>query len=182
MVKDYEDSIIPPPPQFRNDYKPIPAPRTKPRDWTQRPIPAPRTKFTETIKALSGYTKSYEVSIRNDEDPLIQLHDTRLAIEYNLKKILHEITGLTFVETLKINFEKQERSQMIEKIAYFNSSAQTIINGTEIGESLQITQNQIISKIQQWISEGSAWLIQSVDSCFINVVKYQPMKGSSYIP
>ena len=57
--------------------------RTKQRDWTQHPIPAPHTKFTETTKALSGYTKSYEVSIKNDEDPLIQLQDTRLAIEYN---------------------------------------------------------------------------------------------------
>ena len=92
------------------------------------------------------------------------------------------MTGLKFVETLKITFEKQEGDKMIEKIAYFNSSAQTIINETEIAESIQITQNQIINKIQQWISEGSAWLIQSVDSHFINVVKNQPLKGSSYIP
>ena len=182
MVREYEDNIIPPPLEFRDDYKPTPAPRTKQREWTQHPIPAPRTKFTETTKALSGYTKSYEVSIKNDEDPLIQLQDTRLAIEYNLKKILHEMTGLKFVETLKITFEKQEGDKIIEKIAYFNSSAQTIINETEIAESIQITQNQIINKIQQWISEGSAWLIQSVDSHFINVVKYQPIKGSSYIP
>ena len=75
------------------------------------------------------------------------------------------MTGLKFVETLKITFKKQEGDKMIEKkIAYFNSSAQTIVNETEIAEFIQITQNQIINKIQQLISEGSAWLIQSVDS------------------
>ena len=42
MVQQYEDNIIIPPPKFRDDYKPIPAPRTqKP---LQAPIPAPRTK------------------------------------------------------------------------------------------------------------------------------------------
>ena len=115
MVQEYEDNIIPPPLEFRDDYKPTPAPRTKQRDWTQHPIPAPRTKFTETTKALSGYTKSCEVSIKNDEDPLTQLQGTRLAIEYNLKKILHEMTGLKFVETLKITSEKQGGDKMIEK-------------------------------------------------------------------
>ena len=29
MVQDYEDNIIPPPSEFRDDYKPKPKPRTK---------------------------------------------------------------------------------------------------------------------------------------------------------
>ncbi|XP_068675341.1 uncharacterized protein [Montipora foliosa] len=32
-----------------------------------------------------------------------------------------------------------------------------------------------------WISEGSGWTVQSVDNHYLNVVKYEPMKGSSYI-
>ena len=31
-----------------------------------------RTKIEQTKKALKGYTKSYEISIKNDKDPLIQ--------------------------------------------------------------------------------------------------------------
>ena len=38
MVQDYEDNIIEPPLEFRDDYKPIPLPRTK------KPVPLPRTK------------------------------------------------------------------------------------------------------------------------------------------
>ena len=44
MVQQYEDNIIIPPPEFRDDYKPIPLPRTK--KPLQAPIPAPRTKKT----------------------------------------------------------------------------------------------------------------------------------------
>ena len=42
MVQQYEDNIISPPPEFRDDYKPIPAPRNK--KPLQAPIPTPRTK------------------------------------------------------------------------------------------------------------------------------------------
>ena len=42
MVQQYEDNIILPPSEFRDDYKPIPKPRTK--KPLQAPIPAPRTK------------------------------------------------------------------------------------------------------------------------------------------
>ena len=35
--------------------------------------------------------------------------------------------------------------------------------------------------IAQWVSEGSGWTIESVDNHYLNIVQYQPMKGSSYI-
>jgi len=78
MVRDYEDNIILPPPEFRDDYKPIPAPRTK-QHVVKKPVPTPRTKIEQTKNALKGYTKSYEMSIKNNKDPLKQLTDTSKA-------------------------------------------------------------------------------------------------------
>ena len=138
--------------------------------------------FTQKEQAIRGYTRSYEIGLTNSEDPLIQLQNTRLVIENNLLKILTEMKGLKFNEVLKITFKKQVGDEPIEKTAYFNGKVQLVANEIEIAESLQITQEQIINRIQQWISEGSGWTIQSVDSHFINVVEYRPLKGSSYIP
>ena len=85
MVQQYEDNIISPPPQFRDDHKPIPLPRTK--KPSQAPIPAPRTKkqtsekpvpekrtiISQVEKALKGYTQSFDVELRDKKDPLLQL-------------------------------------------------------------------------------------------------------------
>ena len=82
MVQDYENNIILPPLEFRDDYKPVPAPRTKkpvPAPRTKKPVPLPRTKIEQTDEALKGYTKSYEISIKNNKDPLMQLQNTRKA-------------------------------------------------------------------------------------------------------
>ena len=36
-------------------------------------------------------------------------------------------------------------------------------------------------EIGQWLSEGSGWIIVSVDKHYLNIVKYKPIKGKSYI-
>ena len=179
MVQDYEDNIILPPLEFRDDYKPIPKPRTK--KPIPIPIPKPRTKITQVDKALKGYTKSFEINIKNNKDPLEQLQNTRKATEYHIKSILTSMKGLKYIETLRVTFAKISDSGIVYKTAYFNSIAQTIMNNLEINESLQLSKQQILNKIAQWVSEGSGWTIQSVDNQYLNIVKYEPMKGNSYI-
>ena len=166
MVKQYEDNIIQPP---------VPAPRTK------KPVPTPRTIIKQTDKALKGFAKSYEINIRNNRDPLAQMQNTRNGAERQLTTLLNEMKGLKYVETLKVTFEKISADVIVEKSAYFNSTSQTIINEMEINEALQMSKQNILNKIAQWISEGSGWTVQSVDSHYLNIVKYEPMKGSSYI-
>ena len=63
MVTQYEDNIIQPPAEFRDNYKPIPAPRTK-KNAVKKPVPTPRTIIKQTDNALKGFVKSYEISIK----------------------------------------------------------------------------------------------------------------------
>ena len=116
--------------------------------------PSQQIEFIQRAQALAGYTKSYEVGLTKRQEPLIQLQKTRLVIENNLSKVLNEMKGFKFNEVLKITFEKQKGDELIEKTAYFNEKVQTITNETEIAEFLHKTQEQIVNKIQQWISEG----------------------------
>ena len=178
MIQDYEENIIAPPIEFRDDYKPIPKPGTiKP----VKPTPAPRTRIEEIDRALKGYTSSYKISIKHSIDPLLQLQNTRKAVKYHIIKALSAMKGLKFIETLKVTFSKAKDDGLIYKSAFFNSKPQTIINNLSISESLQTSKQQILNFVAQWISLGSGWVIQSVDSHFINLVKYEPLKGSSYI-
>ena len=114
-------NIILPPKEFRDGYKPVPMPRTK------KPIPLPRTKIEQTNKALKGYTKSYEINIKNNKDPLMQLQNTRKAVAYHITNVLTSMKGLKFVEILEVTFAKMSDGEIVYKTAYFNSSVQTII-------------------------------------------------------
>ena len=180
MVKQYEDNIIQPPAEFRDNYKPVPAPRTK-KNAVKKPVPTPRTIIKQTDKALKGFVKSYEINTRNNRDPLVQMQNTRKGEERQVTTLLNEIKGLKYVETLKVTFEKISADVIVEKSAYFNSASQTIINQMEINEALQMSKQNLLNQISRWISEGSGWTIKSVDSHYLNIAKYEPMKGSSYI-
>ena len=192
MVQQYEDNIISPPPEFRDDYKPIPAPRTK--KPLQAPIPTPRTKkpsekpvpekrtiISQVEKALKGYTQSFDVELRDKKDPLLQSQKSRRAVEYLFNNLLVQTKGFKFVETLQVKFVKHSNDKKILKNGYFNSTTDLIINETDIKLAIQASQQQILNKIAQWISEGSGWTIQSIENHYINIVNYNPLKGSSYI-
>ena len=193
MVQQYEDNIIIPPPIPAPRTKkplqaPIPAPRTKkplqapiPAPRTKKPVPEKRTIISQVEKALKGYSQSFEVELRDKKDPLVQSQKSRRAVEYLFNNLLVQTKGFKFVETLQVKFIKYSNDKKILKNSFFNSSADLIINKTGIKLSLQASQQQILNKIAQWISEGSGWTIQSIENHYINIVNYNPLKGSSYI-
>ena len=141
----------------------------------------PRTNITQIQNALKNSTKSFSVDIIDNKDLLNQLTKTQKVIEHYLNKELGELKGFKYIETLKVTFEKQLEDEIITKTAYFNSKTKTLINENEINEVLQTSRQELIKAIGQWISEGSGWTIQSVDGHYINLTKYIPLKGSSYI-
>ena len=146
-----------------------------------KPKIEPRTKINKLDQALKGYTQSYEISIKNNKDPLLQLQNTRIALESHISSLLTSMNGLKFLEALKVTLSKISDGETIHKTPVFFSTPQTIINNIEIKASLEASQQIILNKIAVWISEGSGWTIESVDNHYLNVVLYQPLVGSPYI-
>lgn len=118
-------------------------------------------------KAFKGAARSYELSIINDKDRLLQL--------------LVEMKGFKINVTMKIAFKKSGINKTLYKSAYFNSKPQIIMNGTNINEPLGLISQQLRNQIGKWLSEGSGWMIELVDKHYLNIVRYTPMKGSTYI-
>ena len=90
--------------QHENNYKPVPAPGTESTTSSS----AIKTQIHQTIKALKGFTKLFEISLKTDKDPLVQLQNTRVAIERLFGTIRKDTKGFKFVETMKVNFIKRK--------------------------------------------------------------------------
>ena len=74
--------------------------------------------------------------------------------------------------------------KQIEKVnnGFFKSKAGVIINENDIERVISEAGNELINRISEWISEGSGWVIKSVDKHKIDISKYKPLRGSSYLP
>ena len=62
---------------------------------------------------------------------------------------------------------------------YFNSATKTVINSDkyDLDKSFQ----EILCRIENWINEGSGWIIESINGEYVNISMYSPLIGSTYI-
>ena len=87
---------------------------------------------------------------------------------------------LKAIITFKIIFENQRGSETITKQAFFNCKTFIILKQKDFYGMLEYKTNQIINKIGDWLSEGSGWVISSVDAHYFNVVKCTHLNTSFY--
>ena len=59
---------------------------------------------------------------------------------------------------------------------YFDSTGKTAINHKF---SLDNVFQEILYLIDNWINEGSGWIVELIESQYINISTYRPLSGSS---
>ena len=62
--------------------------------------------------------------------------------------------------------------------AYFNSVAKTAIKHRfSLGNAFQ----EILCRIGNWINEVSGWIVELIESQYINIYTQRPFSGTSYV-
>ena len=135
--------------------------------------------IVKTDHAFSGYEMSYKVEIFDKKDLIVQLEASKSSIKDLFNDLLNEIKGFKYQITVKVLLKKYKPNKEIEFTpVYFNSSTKTIINHRyKLDQSFQ----EILYRIDAWINRGYGWIIESIESQYINISTYRPLVGSSYI-
>ena len=133
----------------------------------------------KTSQAFKEYAISYKADIIERKDPILQLEASKLSIKKLFSDLLDEIKGSNYQITVKVLLKKYKLNEEIEFApVYFNSVTKLVINHRfKLEESFQ----EILYKIDCWISEGSGWIIESIESQYVNISTYRPLLGNSYI-
>ena len=93
--------------------------------------------------------------------------------------LLDETKVFKYQITLKVILKRYKPNEEIEfKPVYSNSATKTVINHKF---SLENAFQQILYRIDNWINEGSGWIVELIESQYINISTYRPLSGSSYI-
>ena len=122
---------------------------------------------------------SYEVELVEKKDPIEQLEATKSSIKDLFTDLLNETKGFKYQITLKVTLKKYKPNGEIEfRPVYFNSTTKTVINHKF---SLENAFQEILYRIDNWINEGSGWIVELIESQYINISTYRPLSGSSYV-
>ena len=135
--------------------------------------------IVKNSNAFSGYARSYKVEIVYKKDPLVQLEVSKSSIKDLFKDLLNKVKGFKYQVTLAILLSIVKNDGNIEySPVYFNSTTKTVINSEfNLDKSFQ----EILNRIDNFINEGSGWIVESTEGFYLNVNSYNPLFGSTYI-
>ena len=87
---------------------------------------------------------------------------------------MSELRGFKFVTTFLEEFKKSGTF-------YLNSKVGTVINKSDIDNAFESIYNTILLNKHKSLGKGSGWMIDSGIYHTINISKYIPLAGGSYI-
>ena len=80
---------------------------------------------------------------------------------------------------MKFSLRKRKENGDLEFApVYFNYTIKTVIN---IEYNLDKSFQEILYTIDNWINEGSGWMIESTDAEYVNISIFSPLSASSCI-
>ena len=88
--------------------------------------------------------------------------------------------GFKYQITVKVLLNKHKINEDIEYApVYFNSATKTVIDSDkyDLDKSFQ----EILYRIENWITEESGWVIESIEARYMNISIYNPLIESTYI-
>ena len=122
---------------------------------------------------------SYKVEIIERKDPINQVEGSKSSIKDFFSDLLNEAKGFKYQITLKVMLKKYKPNGDIEfRPVCFNLTTKAVINHKF---SLENAFQEILYRIDNWINEGSGWIVKSIESQYINISTYRPLSGSSYV-
>ena len=122
---------------------------------------------------------SCKVEIVERKFPIVQLEASKSSIKDLFSELLNETKGFKYQIIVKVLLKKYKTNGEIEFApVYFNSEMKTVINHRfRLENSFQ----EILYMIEVWINKGSGWIVESIESQYINISTYRPLSGSSYM-
>ena len=132
-------------------------------------------RIVKSSNTFNGYARSYKVEIVD----LVQLQTRKSSIEDLVKDLLDEMKGFKYQITVTVLLSKVKTNGSIEYLPiYFNSTTKTVIN---LEFSLDKSFQEILYRIDNWINEGSGWIVELIDGEYVNISAYSPLAESTYI-
>ena len=93
--------------------------------------------------------------------------------------LLNELKGFKYQVTVEVLLKKYKHNGKIQfRPVYFNSVTKTV---TDHIFKLEKYFEEILYMIDVWINNGSGWVIELIESQYINISTYRPLSGSSYM-
>jgi hypothetical protein len=117
-----------------------------------------------------------------EADPVKFLGCPRYLIKKKITQEVFDLNGVKFQLAMKVSLRKERNDgDLVLAQPMFYSKQQATLRASDIDEGLNEAISKIERSIEEYQREGSGWAVDRVIEIFINIARYQPFHGGSYI-
>ena len=145
---------------------------------TNYPPRQPLFEVRESESALSGFARVYIIDG-------VERYDARSFLQYareNMTNILQNNRETKVKLIFKCYMEKISDGEPIIRSFAFHSDIEVNLDGTDEKEIYDMMTERILEKISIFQSKGSGWRFHSVIKLKLNTIRYNPLRGETWVP
>ena len=165
-------------------------PKTIQKDILDHPLEQEGLVFRRTQWAIGDFLRGWQMDVPQGHplgaDPLTFLEVVRPQIRQKLTEEILAIKGVKFQLALKIQFRKDRPDGGEEYtdpvIRHKQETLLQAVGTAEINEVLDKAFPHILETLEKWTQRGSGWVVDHVSTLWLDIARYQPLRGVSYIP
>ena len=116
-------------------------------------------------------------------DPRAFLEGVRPQIRAKLEEEIKALNGIKFQLALKVQLRKDNPDGSEEySDPVLRHKQEAILHNSEIEGALNQAFSTIQETLEKWTQRGSGWVVDRVEVLWLDIARYQPIRGGSYIP
>ena len=134
-------------------------------------------------KFLRGWQMDVPKGHPQGADPRAFLDKVEPLIHKKVVEEVRALNGVKFQLALKVQLRKDNPDGSEEYTdPVLRHKQEAVLQQTEIGEALHQAFPRILELLEKWIQRGSGWVVDQVQTLWLDIARYQPLRGGSYIP
>ena len=110
------------------------------------------------------------------KDPILLFKEVKPIFEETLENDLHSLGSLKYSVGLEAVFVKD--GTFTGPPTRFYTEQKAIFNEVDLSKEF----SELIARIENFVQNGSGWILNTLKTLWLDVAKYEPIKGSSYLP
>ena len=141
-----------------------------------------KSKLKLVDRPLCDYFKTYEIDARTYKDPSALFSDKKSVIIKQINQDIKEYNGIKFSVGLSVEFFHDEGEKRKQVIGQNHGEQSAVLDSSNVDEFYDNQTAYLQTWIEKFTNTASGLEIDHCIKLYLNIAKYEPLKGSSYIP
>ena len=111
------------------------------------------------------------------------MQEVEPRIHDKLEEEIFALNGVKFQLALKVQIRKDNPDGSEEyTVTVLRHKQEALLQASKINEDLNRAIPHLLELLEKWTQRGSGWVVDRVQNLWLDITRYQPPRGGSYIP